>query len=214
MHPICRGRILIALAGAALALGARPAESQERPVSSEPTRESVVRLDARGGIAVPTADLRDHSDEGPVVAAGISYRIGERLSVRGDWSGAFMRPADSRMLRQRGADVPRYGSETDLHHLTGGLQVELSDRGANIAVRAHGGVGVTFLSTEETRLAVGGDFTQFTVNGGLELGVPLGRRVSFIGRGDLYVLPFRANGAPHLKKEVMLPFTAGLAVGL
>ena len=173
-----------------------------------------MRLDARAGIAVPTADMRNFVDEGPVLGAGVGYGVGERLSVRADWTAALMRPTHRWPLIKRGADVPARGSETDIHLLTAGAQVELSEPGASIEVRAHGGLGAAFLSTEETELARGGEFTQFALDGGLELAVPVSGRVRIIGRGDLYVLPFQAGGPSHLKKEVVLPFTAGLAVGL
>lgn len=210
-----RIRFLVVVAAFAVALEAAPADAQECPCAGESSGEPTLRLDARGGIAVPTADLRDYVDEGLVLGTGASYRVGERLSVRGDWTAALMRRADRRMLRRRGADLPKWGSETDLHHLTGGVQLEVSEPGeADVEVRVHAGTGVTFLSTEETEIAEGGAFTQFTVNGGLELAVPVSQRVRLIGRGELYVLPFRAHAPYHLKKEVTLPFTAGVAVGL
>ena len=174
-----------------------------------------MRLDARAGIALPAADMRDYVDEGPVLGAGLAYRLGDRWSVRGDWTAALMRPADRTPLRNEGVNIPVRGSETDLHHLTGGLQVELSDpERADIEVRAHAGAGVTLVSTEETALAEGGDFTQFTLDVGLELAVPLADDLRFIGRGDLYVLPVHAGGPDHLGKEVTLPFSGGLSLGL
>lgn len=202
-------------------LAAIPSASAQEPCSC-PERDSLerdrVRLDARAGIAIPTADMRDYVDEGPVIGAGLGYRLDgfdERVSVRADWTAALMRPAHRGPLRSKGVDIPPRGSETDLHHLTAGLQVEISDpEVADVEVRVHGGAGVTFLSTEETELAEGGDFTQFTVDGGIELAVPLGEGISFIGRGDVYVLPFRAGAPSHLLKEVTLPVSGGLAIGL
>ena len=222
MDHIARAGTAAAACAVALVLVmlAAPATAQEACPCQGPggAADAPIRVDARAGIAVPTADMRDYVDEGPVLGAGVSYRLGgldDRVSVRADWTAALMRPAHRRPLRSRGVDIPLRGSETDLHHLTGGLQVELSDpAAADIEVRAHGGAGVTFLSTQETELAEGGDFTQFTVDAGLELAVPLGDGVRVVGRGDVYVLPFRAGAPSHLLKEVVLPVTAGLAVGL
>lgn len=209
----------VALLAAALALvvAAPSLAAQERPHRTPPRvdRTSDWRLDARGGIAIPTADLRDYVDEGPVLGAGVARRIAPRLSARLDWTAALMRPADRRPLRSQGVDIPAEGSETDLHHVTAGLQYSLSEPGRpNVEVRAHAGAGVTFLSTEATALAEGGDFRQFTVVGGLELAVPLGRDVRLVGRGDVHVLPFRSGAPSHLLREVTLPVSAGLAVGL
>lgn len=176
--------------------------------------EHPLRMDARSGIALPAADMRDYVDEGLVLGAGLAYRIGGRWSVRGDWTAALMRPADRTPLRNKGVNIPIRGSETDLHHLTGGLQAELSDpERADIEVRAHAGAGATFLYTEETELAEGGGFTQFTLDFGLELAVSLGEDLWLIGRGDLYVLPTQVGAPSHLKKEVTLPFTSGLTMG-
>lgn len=202
------------LAGCTLSLAVVPAEAQERAPSAESSGETVLRLDARAGIAVPTADMRNYVDEGPVLGMGLAYRLDDRLSARADWTAALMRATNRRPFRRQGANVPPDGSDTDLHHVTGGLQVKLSESGANIEVRVHAGAGVTFLSTEETELAEGGEFTQFTLDGGLDLAVPVSDRVRLIGRGDLYVLPFRAGAPEHLWKEVTLPFVVGVAVGL
>jgi len=110
------------------------------------------------------------------------------------------------------ATFPERGSETDLHHLTGGVQVELSEPGeADVEVRTHASAGVTFLSTEETELAVGGNFTQLTVNWGVEIAVPMGAGFRIFGRGDIYMLPTRSGAPPHLLKEVTLPFSAGVS---
>ena len=194
------------------AVGPLAAQEERQPATLSESRS--VRLDARAGIAVPLADMRDYVDEGPVLGAGAAYRLGGRMSLRADWTALLMRPADREPLRRKGVDIPQRGSETDLHHLTGGVQVELSDPGVAIEVRAHGGAGVTFLSTEETELAEGGDFTQFTLDVGLELAVPLADDLRFIGRGDLYLLPFRAGAPVHLLKEITFPFSGGLSVGL
>lgn len=216
-HPARRFALVAALAAAAslVSYGSAAAQEHHDDAGSGLLAGDRVRLDVRAGIAIPTADMRNYVDEGPVLGAGVSYRLGERLSIRGDWTVALMRAANRRPFRDRGADVPPDGSETDLHHLTGGVQMELSEPGeADIEVRVHAGLGVTFLSTEETQFAEGGDFTQFTLDGGLELAVPLSEDVRFIGRGDLFVLPFRAGAPEHLLKEVTLPFTGGLAVRL
>lgn len=203
--PSVRAVVLVALAVGAVAVSATPTSGQE------PGR---FRLDARAGIAVPTADLRNFVDEGPVLGAGVGYRLGERVWARADWTSALMRGTHRWPLIKRGADIPNWGSDTDLHHVTAGVQVELSEPGANVEVRAHGGLGVAFLTTEETELAEGGEFTQLALDAGLELAVPVAERVRIIGRGDLYVLPTHAGGPSHLKKEVVLPFTAGMALGL
>lgn len=202
-----------------LAAVARPdasvAQDLDDRVGSDTTGENRFRLDWRAGIALPAGDLKDYVDEGPVLGAGAAYRIRERWSVRADWTAALMRRAKRRPLQKRGIDIPTRGSETDLHHVTAAAEVELSDpEAADIEVRAHGGVGVTFLSTEETELAVGGHFTPFTVVVGLELGVPVSDDVRLIGRGDVYALPTKAETPVHLDKEVTLPFTVGVAVGL
>lgn len=182
---------------------------------SDPAEKRGFRMEVRAGIALPAADMRDYVDEGPVVGAGVVYRLAERLSMRADWTAALMRPADRTPLRIKGVDIPVRGSETDLHHLTGGVQVELSQpETGDVEVRAHAGGGVTLLSTEETELAEGGDFTQLTLDLGLELAVPLSDDVRFISRGDLYVLPLQAGAPAHLLREVTLPFTAGVAVNL
>lgn len=214
--PGARPLALAVLAGFTLLVGAGPSYAQETRggASPESSGDRPFRLDARAGIAVPLADLRDYVDEGPVLGAGLAYGLGGRTSIRADWSALLMRPADREPLRNKGVDIPLRGSETDLHHLTGGVQVRLSEPGAAIEVRAHGGAGVTFLSTEETELAEGGDFTQFTLDVGLELAVPLDEGIRFIGRGDLYLLPFRAGAPDHLLKEITFPFSGGLAVGL
>lgn len=192
-------------------LSAQSTEARSSPGSSE---EGAFRLDGRAGIALPTGDMRDYVDEGLVLGAGVAREVTGRLSVRADWTASLMRPADREPLRRVGVDIPVRGSETELHHLTGGVQIRLSEPGARIEVRAHGGAGVTFLSTEETELVEGGEYTQFTLDGGLELAVPLTHDVRFIGRGDIYVLPFRAGAPRHLWKEVVLPFSGGLAVSL
>ena len=215
MHRHSRiGTLVLLLAGSVHSLGTPTAAAQEAPPPPDSRRASGLRLDARAGIAIPTADLRNYVDEGLVLGTGLSYHLNERFAARADWTAALMPAADRRPFRSEGADVPPWGSETDLHHLTAGLQVELSEPDANIEVRAHGGTGVTFLSTEETELAEGGHFAQFTLDGGLELAVRLGDNVRFVGRGDVYVLPFRAGAPEHLWKEVTLPFTGGLAVEL
>lgn len=191
-----------------------PVQAQEKADEGPPPAETI-SVDVRGGIAIPTADMKDYVDEGPVLGLGLSHSINQRVSVRGDWTVALMRPAHRRPLRNRGVDIPLRGSETDLHHLTTGLQVELSKPGlGDVKVRAHGGVGVTFLSTEATELAEGGDFTQLTLAGGLELAAPLTDSTQVIGRGDLYVLPLRAGAPDHLKKEVTLSFSGGIRVTL
>lgn len=220
MERSVRARILVlslVLVGAVLAASPGTAASQGRDdaVRGGSGVDRPIRLDARAGIALPAADMKDYVDEGLVLAAGVAYRIRERWSVRADWTAALMRRAKRRPLQKRGIDIPTRGSETNLHHVTAAAEVELSDpEAADIEVRAHGGVGVTFLSTEETELAVGGHFTPFTVFGGLELAFPLSEDVRIIGRGDLYVLPFQAGTPVHLHKEVTLPFSAGVAVSL
>lgn len=205
---VLAGIILLVVPGE---LSAQSAEGLSSPRSSE---VRAFRLDGRVGIALPTGDMRDYVDEGLVLGAGLTRELTGRLSVRADWTAALMRPADREPLRRVGVDIPVRGSETDLHHLTGGVQLRLSEPGARIEVRAHGGAGVTILSTAETELVEGGEFTQFTLDGGLELAVPLTDDVRVIGRGDLYVLPFRAGAPRHLWKEVVLPFSGGLAVSM
>lgn len=153
--------------------------------------------------------MRDDVDEGAVSGAGLVYRLGGRLSVRGDWTASLMRPGERRALRHRG-NIFASGSETELHHVTGGLKIEASDPDGNdIQVRAYAGARVTFFSTEETRLAEGGEFVQFTLGSSLEFAVPLSVGVRFIVRGDLYVVAFRVGAPAHLLKEVTFPF-AGL----
>lgn len=204
---------------ACLALIASPdasvAQDPDGRVGTGTAGENRFRLDARAGIALPAGDLKDYVDEGLVLGAGAAYRIRERWSVRADWTAALMRRAKRRPLQKRGIDIPTRGSKTDLHHVTAAAEVELSDpERADIEVRAHGGLGVTFLSTEETELAVGGHFTPFTVVVGLELGVPVSDDVRLIGRADVYALPTKSETPVHLDKEVTLPFTVGVAAGL
>ena len=176
--------------------------------------QSLFRVDARAGIAFPTADLKDYADEGLVLGAGVAARIAPRLAVRLDGTSLLMSPADRRPLRAKGVDIPAEGSETDLHYLTAGLQTSFNPDYVRAQVRLHAGAGVVLLSTEATELAEGGDFTQFATHGGVELGFRLSDRVRLLVRGDVYVHPFREGAPSHLLKEVTLPVTGGMSVGL
>lgn len=177
-------------------------------------------LEARAGTAFTMGDLADFSERGGAWGAGVAYGVAPRLRLRADVHAAYLPGADWDNLKalpgggivDEGA--PDKGPATDLVHVIGSAQVRLNEAGSRWAIRAHAGAGVTFLSAERTAVTEGGDFERFTLDGGVTLGWELAPRVRLLGRGDLFLMLSRDTGPSHLGKELTLPFTAGVAVGL
>lgn len=177
-------------------------------------------LEARGGTAFTMGDLADFSERGGAWGAGVAWQAHERVRLRLDFARSDLPGTDWDNLKSLpgggvvGPDAPDKGPATELTHLTGGVQLRLNALRDAWELLAHAGAGVAFLDVEETAVTEGGDFERFTLNGGLEIGYAVTPRVRFVGRGDVYLMLSRDAGPDYLGKELTLPFTAGLAVGL
>ena len=177
-------------------------------------------IEARGGTALTMGDLAEFSERGGAWGAGLAYQAHERVRLRLDLARADLPGTDWDNLKSLpgggivGPDAPDKGPETELTHLTGAFQLRLNRLRDAWELSAHAGAGVTFLEAEPTDVTEGGDFERFTVVGGMEVGYAVTPRVRLVGRGDLYLMLSRDAGPSHLGKELTLPFTAGVAVGL
>lgn len=200
-------RIVAALGGAflALALAAAPAGAQD---AGRLTRWTV---EGRGGVAVPLGDVKDFSDAGALAGVGVAYRVLPRLWLRADAAAELLPGADWSEIPAVPPDARGQGPDTDLYHLTGGLQLRLTHPArADWTLWLHGGAGWTELSAEETPSTGGGSFTRITWNGGVSFQYPFSDRIDLVGRGDLYVASEGDAGPPHLGTVVTLPIGLGL----
>lgn len=198
-------------AGAILALtllAASPAGAQE--AADRFTRWTV---DARGGIAVPVGDVKDYNDLGGLAGAGVAYRVLPRLRLRADLAAELLPGADWSRVPTAPAGAQAEGPETDLLHLTGGLQLRLTHPArTDWTLWLHGGAGWTDVSVETTPATQGDNLTRFTWNGGVSFEYPFSDRVDLVGRGEVYVVAQREAGPPRLGTVFTLPTSLGLQV--
>lgn len=199
---------LLASAWLAAVPAATPLLAQESAPPPSSTRWS---LDFRMGYANATGDLGDLSDEGIFGGVGISYRVSPRVGIRSDVS----------LQRLRRAGRPRdlggiLGPRTDLWHLLGAGELELTDEDATPwSVWAMLGAGASILDVSGT-LDDGASIPEDTewkptLALALKVGYGLSQNVEAFGRSEvLLMLGDRTAPDEYLGKEAVMGTSLGL----
>lgn len=138
----------------ALALTAAPAEAQE---------QKPIVFDARGGVAVPTSDLSDVTDDvGWAQNAGVGFGLSDRFFVRVDGGAQLYRGFDV------GASLGNEGvSELlirEFHVHAGGMYYLLPRESGSIYVSVNGMGGATNLQIPRVQTSVGTDAVEIDVS--------------------------------------------------
>lgn len=144
-----------------------------------------VTIEARGGIAIPTSDLSDLTDEGPSFGVGVNFPLTNRISVRVDGDADLLSGKDASGTGPAGPDI-------NLYHYGAGLEFALVQPGASRwGIDVNVGAGATtFDSDEFDVMGTMVDFseTYFTANGGLTLGYQVSERINVFVGGQAFIM--------------------------
>lgn len=171
------GVVLPGLAAAGLLFAPVAVEAQERgPGPSAGT----VSVDARGGIAIPVAEMDALAQTGASVGGGVAFHLSRHLALRADAEYQLLTGA-------RTSDGVLFADMNSLN-VTGGLEVHfLSGETPWTGTLSLGG-GISTLVTEDTTddgtvAPVDSDLTNVALRGGSKLGYQVSDQV------DVYLEP-------------------------
>ncbi|HET9066587.1 MAG TPA: hypothetical protein VFN22_12270 [Gemmatimonadales bacterium] len=164
-------------------------------VLAVPVQAQIV-VEARGGINVPTFDIRDAVKAGPSFGAGLSTRIGDRLWVI----------ADADFGSHNGADVAGGASGPDImvSHYIAKLGYRVAGSGTRgVQVILNAGVGAMRFAVDN-----GPSFTYPAINVGAKVIYPIGSMASFVlsPQGDI---AFSKTEEVGTSNAWVWPFAAG-----
>lgn len=158
--------------------------------------QAQVVVEARGGINVPTFDIRDAVKAGPSFGAGLSTKLGERVWLI----------ADADFGSHDGADRSTGGSGPDImvSHFMAKLGYRLSGNGyGGMQIILNAGAGVMRFAVDN-----GPSFTYPAINVGAKIIYPLGDKASFVlsPQGDI---AFSKKAEVGTTSAWVWPFAAG-----
>ena len=208
--------------GAAALLALLPAAASAQFIRYSPIFWS---FDGRGGIALPVGDLKDVSDAGATVGAGLAYFLNPRFALRLDGNIDFLKGKD-----ETAADAGSEAPDERLFHFVGGFEVHLTDPStsrARFTIGANaGGVvidgdefvvnnfdGITNAPLQGATTTTAFEDTYFQVGGSLRLGLKASRLVDlFVGGQVRWLFVDEDDTAPIAHFYGTTPFDSGLVI--
>lgn len=188
------GLVLAGLAAAALLAGPVALEAQDdAPGPSAGT----VSVDARGGLAIPVAEMDALAQTGASFGGGVAIHLSRRVALRADGEYQSLTGA-------RTSDGVLFADMSSLT-ATGGIEVHFLDPETRWTGSLSLGAGISTLETDDTTddgtaAPVGADLTNLAFRGGTKLGYQVGDRI------DLYLEP--AVYLVALDRDDTRPFAA------
>lgn len=172
-------RLATALGAAMLAtalLASTPAPAQAQPY--EPPANTL-EVSAYGGYDLPTLDLADAADAGPMFGATVAYRVHEQVTVHLDGSGSFYQSATYPGGVQ--------GPDISVYRATAGIEVNLFDpKLTEWRFLVNGGAGWSFLSTSSLPQTGGVSDDGPSVRVGAKIAYPVSDKLLVYLGGDGY----------------------------
>lgn len=158
--------------------------------------QAQVVVEARGGINVPTFDIRDVAKAGPSFGAGLSTKLGDRLWLI----------ADADFGSHNGADLIGGASGPDVmvSHFIAKLGYQVSGNGyGGIQIILNAGAGAMRFAVDN-----GPSFTYPAINVGAKIIYPIGDKASFVlsPQGDI---AFSKKAEVGTTNAWVWPFAAG-----
>lgn len=168
-----------------LLLSAAPNAAQAQAPYPVPTNDYEVTV--YGGYDLPTMDLMDAADPGPMAGLTFAKRVHEQVTFKLDGTGSFLQADDY----PRGIEGP----SMQLYRVTGGLEVNLFDpKLTKWRFLVSGGAGWSFLSTDDLPQSELIDSTESVSTDGFAM--QLGAKVAYPLSGGTY-LYLGADGYFH-----------------
>jgi hypothetical protein len=159
-----------------------------------------VSLEVRGGLNVPTFSITDAAKAGPSFGVGLSFGLGERVSIMGDADFGY----------HNGADLSTGGSgpDVDVSHFIAkvGYKAATGSNG-RLSLVLNAGVGAMRFA-----VAGGGSFTYPAINVGAKIAYQMAKGVSLVlsPQGDI---AFGKRAEIGTTNAWVWPFAVGLRFG-